>query len=86
LTGLIVDWELQVEVPVQEQMMSQQVAEMKMGWWLQDVLVDEQTWEQHEYWALLLEIQKGLHEKCWKVRRMYFQKYPVVQVRHLMEN
>jgi hypothetical protein len=86
LTGLIVDWQLQVEVPVQEQMMSQQIAEMKMGWWLQDVLVDEQMWEQHEYWELLLEIQKGLHEKCWKVRRMYFQKYPVVQVRHLMEN
>jgi hypothetical protein len=59
LTGLIVDWELQVEVPVQEQMMSQQVAEMKMGWWPQDVLVGEQTWEQHEYWALLLEIRRA---------------------------
>ena len=59
--GLMVDWELHVEVPVEEQMMvqhvevpvgeqmmAQQPEEMMMGLWLQDMLVAEQTWEQHE--------------------------------------
>lgn len=61
LMGLMVDWELHVEVPVDEQMMAQHVEvpvgeqmmvqqpqEMMMGLWLQDMLVAEQTWEQHE--------------------------------------
>lgn len=53
--GLIVDWELLLEVPVEERMMAQQPEEMMMGSWLQDMLVAENTWEQHEYWVPLLE-------------------------------
>lgn len=53
--GLIVDWELLLEVPVEERMMAQQPEEMMMGSWLQDMLVAEKTWEQHEYWVPLLE-------------------------------
>ena len=61
LMGLMVDWELHVEVPVEEQMMvqhvevaveeqmmAQQPEKMMMGSWLQGMLVAEQTWEQHE--------------------------------------
>ena len=44
-----------VEVAVEEQMMAQQPEKMMMGSWLQDMLVAEQTWEQHEYWVPLLE-------------------------------